>query len=381
MTGRKFILTTIREYLNESNDNNIPPIDKHGKNVVYDDGYLLITVNDVNDAKYIALWDMEKEDGRKKVGFLIFGDLISYNGGRYRRVDSIEIDDNYRYRGKGYGLKLYQYGLKYLRKDINGIFSYIPDRRNEKQIPSIYKKLNVIKSDNDDYIYVDRVIPTMYECLNEYQLLNESWYHGTADAREIEKIGGFTHRTVTVDYVKDPVAFKELQIKLNTTRESGDMNLYHKLLDKVSDYKMDFTYKKPLFLSDKHAVAKTYADPHRAFDYQNSVQKVYEVDVKNCEKVAKIIAFGDRFRFISIDKVKQGFMNSGVPEEEIDKLISMFNYYIFENKGVRTDVIAAIGSWLGFDCIDVVGVLDSYNGGKITSTVRMVLDPSNVKIK
>ena len=59
----------------------------------------------------------------------------------------------------------------------------------------------------------------------------------------------------------------------------------------------------------------------------------------------------------------------------------MFNYYISDNKGIQTDVIAAIGNYLGFDCIDVIGVLDSYHGGTVKSTVRMVLNPSNVRIK
>jgi hypothetical protein len=224
------------------------------------------------------------------------------------------------------------------------------------------------------------IATTIREYLNEQQILNESWYHGTPDAREIEKIGGFTHKTMMVDYVTDPNGLKELQFNMKNARESGDMDLYHKLLNKVSDYKKDFTYKKPLFLSDKHSVAKTYADPQRAFDYQNSEPKIYEVDV-NCNKIAKIVATGDRFRFISIDKVKQGFINSGVSEEEIDNLILMFNYYISDNKGIKTDVVAAIGNWLDFDCIDVVGVLDSYHGGTVKSTVRMVLDPTNVKIK
>ena len=133
-------------------------------------------------------------------------------------------------------------------------------------------------------------------------------------------------------------------------------------------------------MSDKHSIAKTYADPKRAFDYQNALEKVFEVAV-DCDKIAKIVATGDRFRFISIDKVRQGFINSGVSLEEIDKLISMFNYYISDNKGIQTDVIAAIGNYLGFDCIDVIGVLDSYHGGTVRSTVRMVLNPSNVRIK
>jgi len=224
------------------------------------------------------------------------------------------------------------------------------------------------------------IATTIREYLNEQRMLNEGWYHGTPDAREIEKEGGFTHKTMKVDYVKDPDGLRNIQQQMNRAKKEGNEDLYWKLLNSVSDFKEYYTYKKPLFLTDKYSVAKTYADPQRAFDYQNAVEKVYEVDV-NCDKVAKIVATGDKFSFISIDKVKNGFINSGVSEEEIDKLISMFNYYISDNKGIKTDVIAAIGNWLEFDCIDVIGVLDSYHGGTIKSTIRMVLDPTNVKIK
>lgn len=224
------------------------------------------------------------------------------------------------------------------------------------------------------------IATTIREYLNEEQnIINENWYHGTPDAREIEKEGGFTHKTMKVDYVKDPEGLKKLQQDIQIAYKN-DRNLYFELLDKVDDFKEYFTYKKPLFLTDKYSVAKTYADPQRAFDYQNAVEKVYEVDV-NCNKMVKIVATGDMFRFISIDKVKKGFINSGVSEEEVDRLISMFNYYISDSKGIKTDVIAAIGNWLDFDCIDVIGVLDSYHGGTVKSTVRMVLDPTIVKIK
>lgn len=218
------------------------------------------------------------------------------------------------------------------------------------------------------------------EYLNEQQILKESWYHGTPDAREVEENGGFTNRTKTISYVTDPKELEQHQEKMNLAIKNGDMDTYHKLLNMTYDFKKDFTYKKPIFLSDKHSIAKTYADPKRAFDYQNALEKVFEVAV-DCDKIAKIVATGDRFRFISIDKVRQGFINSGVSLEEIDKLISMFNYYISDNKGIQTDVIAAIGNYLGFDCIDVIGVLDSYHGGTVRSTVRMVLNPSNVRIK
>lgn len=221
---------------------------------------------------------------------------------------------------------------------------------------------------------------TITEYLNKEQILNENWYHGTPDAREVEKNCGFHDKTIVVSYVSDPNGLKQHLEKMNVARENGDMDTYHKLLDVVGNFKKNFTYKKPIFLSDKYSVAKTYADPQRAFDYQNASEKVYEVDV-NCNKIVKIIATGDRFRFIPIDKVKNGFINSGISEDVINKTISMFNFDVPINSGIKTDVIAAIGNYLGFDCIDVVGVLDSYKGGSVKSTVRMVLNPSNVQIK
>jgi len=211
--------------------------------------------------------------------------------------------------------------------------------------------------------------------------LNEAWFHGTPEANKIEQAGGFTASMMSVDYITDLDKYKEYQNNLRTTRESGDMKAYHKLITMPeTDFKDHFHYNKPLFLSDKYSVAKTYTDPNRAFDYQNSLEKVYEVEVSG-DKIVKIVATGDRFRFINVDKVKIGFINSGVSEEDINRVITQFNYYATNNSGIKTDVVAAIGNYFGFDCIDVIGVLDSYSGGTTKSTVRMVLDPSKARIK
>lgn len=220
---------------------------------------------------------------------------------------------------------------------------------------------------------------TIYEFIVENNV-NESWYHGTPDAREIEKLGGFTDRTINTDYITDLSGYNKMREEMSNARENGDEDKYFEILDQIGKYIKNYNYKKPIFLTDKHSVAKTYADPSRSFDYQGAEEKVYEVDV-TCNKIVKINATGDRFRLINIDKVKNGFINAGVPEQTIDELISKFNYTIPNEKGIKTDNIAAIGNWLGFDCIDVMGVLDSYHGGNVKSTVRMVLDPSKVKIK
>lgn len=224
------------------------------------------------------------------------------------------------------------------------------------------------------------VISTVESFVLEQKSLNESWYHGTPDARELEKAGGFSERNLTVEYVSDLEGLSILQEKMRTARETDDMDTYHNLLNEVSKFKKSFTYKKLVFLTDVYSVAKSYANPQRALDYQNSEEKVFEVDV-NCSNIVKIIATGDKFRFINTDKVKNGFIRSGISEDKIDELIKMFNYYTKNNEGIKTDTVAAIGNWLGFDCIDLVGVLDSYTGGTTKSTVRMVLNPSLIKIK
>ena len=214
--------------------------------------------------------------------------------------------------------------------------------------------------------------------LNEQE--KGKWYHGTPDAREVEKQGGFSDKTTSVTYIEDYEGFERLSKEILNAKHLGDDTEYHNLLAKVKDYKKEYNYVSPVFLSNNWSVAKTYADPRRAYDYQRAEEKVFEVEV-NCNKVAKIIALGANFRFISVATVREGFIDSGVSEQKIDSLIKMFNWSVQDNKGIQTDVIAAIGSYLGFDCIDVVGVLDSYNVGNTQSTVRMVLNPSKIKIK
>jgi len=225
---------------------------------------------------------------------------------------------------------------------------------------------------------MSKLITSLSEYIKE-ETTNGIWYHGTPDSRGIEK-NGFDKRTKSITYLKDIEKYKEAQSKLKSARENDDMDLYHRILDTISYFKSDMTYNSPIFLTDNYSVARTYADPMRAFDYQGAIEKVYKVRVNNCNRVVRINATGDRFRFISVDKVKRGFMAFGITEEEITDLINKFNFYVQNNKGVQTDVIAAIGNCLKIDCIDVIGVYDSYNGGKIKSTVRMVLDPSNIEI-
>lgn len=209
--------------------------------------------------------------------------------------------------------------------------------------------------------------------------MSKVWYHGTPDVRELEKEGGFTHRTISIQYIKDLETYYNLQSKMKKAREEGNEDTYFKYIDMVPKTYAHFKMRKPIFLTNDSSVAKTYTNPHRASDYQNSKEKLLKVNVTD-GSVVTIIATGDRFRFIDLNKVKRGFLNAGISEENFNDVIKRFTYYQNTDKGIKTDTIAVLGEWFGFDYIDVLGVLDSYEGGSRKSTVRMVFEPKNIKV-
>jgi len=213
------------------------------------------------------------------------------------------------------------------------------------------------------------------ESLNDSQI----WYHGTPDVRDLEKEGGFTSKTTSVDYITDMNQYRQVLGKASDARMDGDDNTYHKYLDMVSKLKDKFTFRKPIFLTNDSSVARTYADAKRSVDYQNAIEKVIRVKVSNGKSVT-IIATGDNFRNLNVNKVKRGFVNAGVNENEFDELVSKINFHRQSTSGLRTDAVAVLGEWFKFDYIDVVGVLDSYDGGSVKSTVRMVFDSSHITV-
>ena len=216
--------------------------------------------------------------------------------------------------------------------------------------------------------------------LEEIKSFLNVWYHGSPDGRDLSK-NGFEQRTASINYIENLDKYNSLQQQMNNAKNDDNKNLYFKLLDEIGEEQKRFKYNKPIFLSDKYDVAKTYANPNRAFDYQNAEENVFEVNVNPNLKTIKIIAIGDRFRFINPEKVVKGFMDSGVDEKIIRDTINKFNFHVNNNKGIQTDVIAAIAQYLNFDAVDVVGVLDSYHGGNVQSTVKMIFNVNDIKIK
>ena len=208
---------------------------------------------------------------------------------------------------------------------------------------------------------------------------NQVWYHGTPDIRDLEKEGGFTSRTMSVDYITDLNQYNQLQDKIKVSRENNDDDAYWRYLDMMPKLKGKFNLRKPIFLTNKLSVAKTYANDKRSYDYQNAIEGILKVNVSDGKSVT-IMAIGDRFRFINVDKVKRGFVNAGISIGDIEEIINKFTYHQKDKVGIKTDIIAVIGEWFKFDYIDVVGVLDSYEGGNVQSTVRMVFDNNHITV-
>lgn len=206
----------------------------------------------------------------------------------------------------------------------------------------------------------------------------EKWYHGTPDAREIKKMG-FTPRTNTVQYIENPKKWNEMQIQMDVARKKGDEDLYFNLLDKRGEMLKNLNYKKPIYFTKDSSVARTYADPWRALDYQSAEPSVFTVDIDDSGKKLTINAQGENFRGISTDIVKKALMADGVDETVVDQMFGMFMNWIRNGK-MSAETLAIIAQQLGYDIVDVTNVVDTYTGKGPRSTVRMIFDPQRIKI-
>jgi hypothetical protein len=204
-----------------------------------------------------------------------------------------------------------------------------------------------------------------------------TWYHGSP---EVQKLGAeFENRTINIDYLTDPEKWLKIQDML-AQHESGS-DEYMKLLDVAASLRAHKKVRSPVFLSNKHAVANTYADDHRAFDYQSAVPGVVPVDVAS-GKTLTINGAGQNFRGITVDAVRDGLRKAGIDDETIKKEIQQFVNQIRGDGGtISTTSLAAIVDDLGFDIIDVIRIKDNYMGDGPPATVRMVMNPSLIRIK
>ena len=203
------------------------------------------------------------------------------------------------------------------------------------------------------------------------------WYHGTPDVRGLE--GGFEPRMGNTSYISDPQKWDEMQVQMDQARASGDEETYHELLKKRSPLHKNMSYKKPIYFTKNHSVARTYADPWRSTDYQGAQPSVLNAEIDDSGKILKIHAMGESFRGIKTEIVKDALMKDGVPENVIDNYFASFQNWINDGK-MSSETLGIIAQQLGYDIIDVLGVKDNYRGKGPSSTVRMVFDPQRIKV-
>jgi len=129
--------------------------DDFGNDVVYTKGDYKIIVNNLISPTHITLW-YDNYKGWEKVGALtvhISERRFSFDKDfeKYYKVSEIEIKKEH--RNKGFGKIMYDILIEMRGDNIKGLYSYLPDRVNKTQIPSIYKHYKTI-IDNDNEIII-----------------------------------------------------------------------------------------------------------------------------------------------------------------------------------------------------------------------------------
>jgi len=202
------------------------------------------------------------------------------------------------------------------------------------------------------------------------------WFHGTP---EVQKLGDeFESRTFSTDYLTDPQKWLQIQEEL-PKHESGS-DSYMNLLDAAAALRSTKKVRSPVFLSNMHAVANTYADDRRAFDYQAADAAVVPVEVAP-GKTLTINGAGQNFRGIAIERVRDGLRNAGLNDKAINQAIGRFVHQIRGDGGtISTHTLSSIVDGFGFDIIDVKNIRDNYMGDGPLATVRMVMNPSLIRI-
>lgn len=149
-------MTTIRNYINliESYETETTyPFTWNEKTILWTNGNFYIASGN-SENTYLTLWT----DDNKHIGTLS-STLITHRNKqtdkleKRKKIDSVIIDK--KYQGQSLGKQFYIELLKWSSDDIVGIYSYLPQRSNYKQVPNIYQRMNGYIVDGD-HAYIDR---------------------------------------------------------------------------------------------------------------------------------------------------------------------------------------------------------------------------------
>lgn len=129
------------------------PCEIHGKKVLWSNGdYFIASGNAANT--YLTLWTANNvRVGMMDTTLINKIHPVTRIAESRAKVSSIHIEP--KHRGRNLGQALYKTLLQWLPAEVSGIYSYLPDRINKKQIPAIYRKFDGYVVDMD-HCYIDR---------------------------------------------------------------------------------------------------------------------------------------------------------------------------------------------------------------------------------
>ena len=199
-------------------------------------------------------------------------------------------------------------------------------------------------------------------------------YHGSPDARHIRQ--GFSAKENFITDTGDPETVDKLRTEMANERSlNGTSGEYFRILDLLGELRKYKKVFRGIYFTVSRQVANTYADDHRASDYQNS-----EPDILKCylrmDNTLSFNALGKRFAALEIHVIEQGIED----KSKFHELCHRFNDPALQVKGrIRTQDLEGISQMMGYDSFDIRNVVDDYNGKMKPTRVLCVFDPSRIR--
>jgi len=205
-------------------------------------------------------------------------------------------------------------------------------------------------------------------------------YHGSPDIRQVQASGGFEPRTTNAGYLTDPDRYAQIQAEMGAERAAnGTSARYFELLDEAGTLNQNLERPRPIYLTDKQSVARTYARDDRAFDYQGANPDVIPLMTRG--NLMVVDGGGERFANLSLDHIRQSLPEAQRPQ--FDEMVKRYKADFTGNPGrISTNDLEDIAHGMGFDGFEVRNVRDTYNnhGPKSpVASVRAVFDPANLR--
>ncbi|MCE6958837.1 hypothetical protein LAZ40_07215 [Cereibacter sphaeroides] len=201
------------------------------------------------------------------------------------------------------------------------------------------------------------------------------WFHGTPDVRALRD-HGFRLRSEPVRAVRNMEALRAAR---RHASEEGisDLEAFRRM-DAISAHFEDIEIPVPVFLAASRATAASYANDHRAFDYQNAEPAVLEVEVDG-EPDLVIDAGGATFRGLAWARIEAGIHEIGRDPREVGEILeNRLQRDITER--IRVSDLGRALHLCGYRVVEVRNVVDTHDGKGHPDTVRMVFDPDLLRL-